>query len=874
MGTDSSRPAGNPVQTIFVTLKQRQESNRTLTCVAYLLASQPVTETTPLRRPVLASLLLVLAAGQTAFAQAPGAQGPGAQQPPAAPGEIRGKVVESKSNEPVARASVSLRIKGNPSILSGAIAAENGTFRLQGLRPGNYTLRTTYIGFAPVVQDVQITPANFVVTLPPIAINRVAVELSAVAVQGEKATVTIEPDRSTYKAKDVAPAAANASEVLDAVPSVAVDADGKVSYRGNENVAVQINGRPTPMRGTQLAAYLKSLPANIIERIEVVPNPSAKYDPEGMAGILNIVLKQNVDLGLSAGLNGAMSEPDRFFGSGNLGYQAGPWSSTTTAGINRDQRQIFGINDRERYNSLKALTGITAQDIDQDAHNAGENFTTSVDYKLTNRDVLSNALTFNHRKGSTDDNNAYDELNASRAVTSSYLRPRDSDAHGWMFDYDLALKRQFEPRKHELSGEVRFNKSDDRDSQLLWFQAIPSGTPAATEIERDANTALAKQLTSQVDYTKTFAPRTKLETGAKNTTRWYDRDYLVEKDSLGTGTFVKSSLSNAFNFDEGVTAAYAVFSQGYGKWDLQAGLRGEHAERNFSLIGSTAYPYKYNSLYPSAVALYNISQTTNAKVSYSRRVRRPGTQELNPFVQYFDVQNAFIGNPALAPEYTDSYDAGFTKQLAHGNFVFSPFYRKTTNIIRVDINATDTIAGREVTTISFKNLATSNSWGADLNGSLRLGPKLNAFGGFNIFKQVTDGGSTSAVGSDAVTWFARANMTSELTKTLVFSLNGFYRAPMNIEKGRFERQTQMGFALRKKIDGDNFSITLRGNDILGTGAFKVRVGDDKIVQITQRNFTSRMYWLGFQYNYGRPPRVRQVQQEQQGGNAFGGTPPA
>jgi ferric enterobactin receptor len=137
------------------------------------------------------------------------------------------------------------------------------------------------------------------------------------------------------------------------VPAVQVDADGKVSLRGNENVAVQINGRPTPMRGTQLASYLKTVPANTIERIEVVPNPSAKYDPEGMAGIINIVLKQNVDLGLSAGANTAMSTPQRFFGSGNLGYQSGAFSSMTTAGFNRDARAIVGINDRERYNAAR-----------------------------------------------------------------------------------------------------------------------------------------------------------------------------------------------------------------------------------------------------------------------------------------------------------------------------------------------------------------------------------------------------------------------------------------------------------------------------------------------------------------------------------------
>lgn len=283
-----------------------------------------------MRRSAIVLGLSVLAGVQNIAAQNPAT--PAQSQGAAAPaGEIRGKVVEAKTETAVARASVALRPKGSATLITGAIAGDNGHFRLQGLRPGVYSLRTTFIGFSPVVQEVTITATEPLVEMGNIAIARVAVELTTVTVAEERAAVTIEPDRNTYRAKDVAPAAGNASEVLDAVPSVQVDGDGKVSLRGNENVAVQINGRPTPMRGTQLAAYLKSLPANIIERIEVVPNPSAKYDPEGMAGILNIVMKQNVDLGLSAGLTTAMSQEDRYNASGNIGYQRGAFSSFTTA---------------------------------------------------------------------------------------------------------------------------------------------------------------------------------------------------------------------------------------------------------------------------------------------------------------------------------------------------------------------------------------------------------------------------------------------------------------------------------------------------------------------------------------------------------------
>ncbi|HTE47767.1 MAG TPA: outer membrane beta-barrel family protein, partial [Gemmatimonadaceae bacterium] len=448
------------------------------------------------------------------------------------------------------------------------------------------------------------------------------------------------------------------------------------------------------------------------------------------------------------------------------------------------------------------------------------------------------------------------------------------NANGVMVDYDVSLKRTFEPRKHELSGELRFNRAHDQDFTTLWRQPSALSSASRLENEQDDNDAITKQFTGQMDYLKAFKPRTKLETGFKSNARWLDRSYLVSKDSLGIGNWTRSSLSNDFEFDETVNAAYGVLSQGAGKFDLQAGLRAEYATRNFSLAApAKSYPYDYASLFPSGVVMYSLNDMTQLKASYSRRIRRPGTQELNPFPSFFDVQNVFIGNPNLSPEYTDAFELGMTKNMSKGMVQLSPFYRRTSNVIRVDINTTDMFEGREVTSISFKNLANSNSWGTDLKGQLRLGSRLTGFAGFNVFKMVTDGGSTSAVGSDAVTWMGRVNGTSEITKTLILQASYFYRAPMNIERGRFDAQQMTNFALRKKLDGDNSSITVRVNDPFNTGVFRVRAGDDKVIQLTERGFGARTVFVAFQYNYGRPPRVRQVQPDQSGQGGVGFPPP-
>ena len=308
-------------------------------------------------RPTLAAALGLLLAAGTLPAQGPARGAP----PPAGNGEVKGTIVDLKSNAPVARASVAVRNRGNPAVVAGALAGPTGAFRVQGLRPGVYF---TFLGFAPKTQEVTITPAAPIADVGTVQLTRVAVALSGVDVVEKQDAVTIEPDRNSYRAKDVAPAATNASEVLEATPAVTVDGDGKVSLRGNENVAIQINGRPAPISGAQLGAYLKSLPAGLLDRVEVVPNPSAKYDPEGMAGIINIVLKQNVDLGISAGLTVGAATKEKYNASGNLGYQVGKITTFSNLGIFSDDRNVIGINDRLRYDAVKSLLSVTEQDID------------------------------------------------------------------------------------------------------------------------------------------------------------------------------------------------------------------------------------------------------------------------------------------------------------------------------------------------------------------------------------------------------------------------------------------------------------------------------------------------------------------------------
>jgi ferric enterobactin receptor len=798
-------------------------------------------------------LLLTLAGSVPAAAQA---RPP--QAPPSGGGEIRGVVVDAESRAPIASATIEV-FNGGAAMVAGAITRNDGSFRIEGQQPGAYRVRVTMIGYASQSLDAMtITPAEPRANFGTIALTRHAIALQSVEVD-VAGQVVIAPDRNIYRARDIASAAATATDVLENVPSVHVDADGKLSLRGNENLVVQINGRSTPIRGAELATYLKQLPASTIERVEVIPNPSARQDPEGMAGILNIVMKQTVDLGRSGDITLAGATSGRLAGSGNFGYQAGAITLFTTYGYSTDERDVSGINHRTRLGSERVPTWFTEQDVEGTSTNSGHNFSVNLENRVNRRDAVFATGMLNVRRNADNSLSAYTELDRDRAPVERYDRTRGTSRQTAMVDGAVGFRSLFKPQQHELSAEIRFNRQDDRDRTTLW--RFPAAGTTGLDGELNDTDALTTQLTAQLDYMRMLGTATKLETGYRGNGRWLDRDYVVLTDEAGSGGWSPSDLSNELRLDEQVHAVYGVVSRDAGRVRLQAGLRAEHAHRDISLGGGQEYPFTYRSLYPSGLASMKLGDRSEAKLSYSRRVRRPGAQELNPFPVFFDTQNVFFGNPSVGPEYTDAIELGLQRSGRYGSVQLSPFYRRTTDVIRIDINTADTVRGREVTSISFRNLATSNSWGTDLNSQLRVSPRLSGMAGLNIFKVVTDGGSESAVSSDAVTWMARLNTSYIVSPATTLQGTYMYRAPMNVERGRFSGMSMLNVSVRQKLAGDRLTATMRMSDPFATSGMRLQVGDDNVLQLTRRAFNSRAIHLSLQATFGQAPRLRQPRPE-------------
>ncbi len=781
-------------------------------------------------------------------------------------GRITGVVVNAGTDQPVAGASVAVRSVNDSTLVGGGFANAEGTFHIEGVGPGRYTVRVRVMGFAPVVRtEVSVTPAGTTVDLGRIELTPVATELASVAVTADRADVIVAPDRTSYTVKDM-PAASGGSavDILRNVPSVEVDGDNKVSLRGNENVVVQINGRLSPMRGEALGNFLAQLPANLVARIEVVPNPSAKNDPEGMAGILNIVLKEKMDLGMSGGLTAGGGSTGQGNASGNLGYQGGPLTLFANYGLMRDSRQISGYIDRAGLQS--GLLPYLEANIGGAQKGISHSLNASADYKLGASNALSSNLIVSDRSPTRTNDNLYDELDTARAVTASYRRLKLMTGDELTLDWTLGYKHVAALPVDGVSTEFRVNRGHDTDHVLLTDQALSTTSGAAEglpALETNLTKERTTQWTLQTDFTQSFSTGTKLETGYKGTLRRLDNDFGVATSSDGGDTYAPDpTRSNAFLYDEGVNAAYGVVSQSVGSFELQGGLRAELVKTGFGLANTGEhFSNNYTSLYPSAIASYALSPTEQVKVSYSKRVTRPDSRQLNPFGWREDALNSFQGNPALRPEYTHAFELGFQQLFTQGTLQVTPFVRHTVNAIRFIRNID--AAGVSVTT--FQNVASNDSYGADLTGSFRS-PRFMGFGGVSLFQQVTDGTNLSTDASNkAFGWNARANATMKVSPTV--DLQGFvmYRAPMNVEFGRVRSMLVTNVALRQKVLGDQGSVTFRLMDPFNMMRMGFVTDDGRFYQTSLRQFGARGAFVSFNWNFGQQPRVDRPRGEGENG---------
>lgn len=816
----------------------------------------------PMKRIGVSLVALLLAALPTVAAAQngppPGARPGGPDGPQQAGGIIRG-TIQDASGKPLPQARIAVWSAADSTLVTGGVARPDGSFQIEGVRPGRYYLRISLIGYTTgTVRDVAIAPATPRADVGAVQLATSAVQLDALEVTTERSAVTTAVDRTVYSTRDL-PAASggNAGDVLRNVPQLEVDADGKLTLRGQENIVVQINGRPAPLSGDALTNFLRQLPAGVIDRVEVIPNPSAKFDPDGMGGIVNIVLKANTDLGLSGGVTVGAATGDKYNASGNLGYQRGPLTLFGSYGLNLDQRTNTGSHWRENHRGDEPQNFFRQISDGENTFNS-HLFNGTAEYRLSEKDVLSTSAMMTLRDGDVGFGHTYTFLDANQDETERFAERNRVGLDFFSTDLALSYKRTMEPQKHELSGEVRWN--DNHDEMSNRFSRFPTlddtGTP--TRLFTTNQDSRNGTWTGQLDYTRSFGS-TKLETGYKGTLREVENDYATLLEENGEPT--PDGGDNSFVFDERVHAVYGLITQDFGKLDVQAGLRAERAETTFDLTTTDeSFDNDYSSLFPSAAVTFQMDDSRQLRASYSKRIQRPDTRLLNPFPFSEDPFNRFLGNPFLKPEYTHSFELGYQHSLPFGSLNVTPYYRRTEDAVR----RVRSVGEDNVATTTFLNLATAEQLGADVTGQLRLGEKLSGFVALSGYQTKSEGGEGAEnVGVDAFGWNARASLTYKVNPRLDVQLFQMYRAPLEVEQGRISAFNITNLSVRQKLLGDKASLTVRLNDPFNTMRFQLESEDADHFQTTRRRFDSRGLFVSFNYTFGQAPRIRPRPQQQQ-----------
>ncbi|MDB4888371.1 MAG: TonB-dependent receptor, partial [Gemmatimonadetes bacterium] len=772
-------------------------------------------------------------------------------------GVIRGRLADSASGAPIATGSVTIRHTTDTAVVAVAHPQADGAFRIDGLAPGSYALNVRVLGFAPLRRaGIAITAAASSVDVGILKLSMVATKLESENVVAERAEIVVAPDRTSYSTKNMTAAAGGtAVDILKNIPLVEVDASNKVSLRGNDGVIIQINGRPSPLKGDQLAAFLAQLPATAVKTVEVATNPSAKDDPEGNAGIINIVLNQEAEMGLSGGVSVGTSTTGMVNLNGNIGQQKGKLTVYFSSGLYRDRRGMTGTISRENLSVPTPAFVETSISGKQRPFSGQGNF--RAEYRFSDISSLTlDSYGWGGRYGG-DNTSFFSDLDASREVIGMFNQYTSNLQTNKGGEADLTFRRQGKPTDPLLTAEIdawswaSVGNQDITGDLLQPDASITSASPA----ERDHTIQHGEGIFSKMDYTRPFSVLTKLETGYKAVGRRTKNDFNAALLDPGSGAFVdQPGRANAFDFEEGIAGVYGLLSQRFGKFQLQGGTRVELAAQRFTVRPlNQDYDHKYSTLYPSSVLSYNFSDMRTAKLSYSRRVERPNPWRLSPIEYRQDARSIFRGNPNLTAEYTDAFEASLQDAHSWGSAGLTSYVRRTAHAVR-NIQFVDS-TGMSVST--FDNVASTKTIGTDLNLNVHGGPvTLNASG--SAYHYSSDASNLSpALSASDIVWSTRLNSTYKVSPKLDGQAFVNYRAPYRTEGGSQLANVNMNFSMRYKPWGDQGgAVSLRVSDPFGLSKYGYRTANGTVVEFAQRYFQQRALFLTVSRNFGQELKLK------------------
>lgn len=798
-------------------------------------------------------------------------QGQEASDSDNAPTVVRGTVVDAETNDPVESATVALwTSRGDSSLVTGTITQEDGSFRLEHGEAGEYYVRISFVGYQTKrMTDVTVGQGNQEVDLGEITLAESTAEMEAVEISAEREYMQVEADKTVYSPQNQpVTAGGSARNVLEEIPSVDVSMEGDISLRGSQNVAIYLNGKPAPMSGQALTSFLEGLSAGDIERVEVIPNPSVRYKPEGTSGIINIVLAEDEDRGWGGSVSASASTDSDYDGSGNVNYGNGPWNIFSNYSLRYDEDQDSG--SRFRINRMADPLNYLSQESSEEEQDLDHTFNTTVDYQVNDLSNVSFRTMLSRRGSEEEELMSYARRGPDSSMTDRYERNSLSNRSDFGMDYRFDFERIVEPNQNELTAQVDYERDwESNDDRYLQQNLTLNGGDVIDqrpeEEQRVDENEVEQEASAEIDYIRPLWSDTKLEAGYEADFEHLDSEYYSESRRENGNFTPDTDLNNRFNYIEWMHSVYGILNGSVGDFSAQVGGRLERAKTTFDqeTLGET-FENSYFSFFPSVHLSYEATQSNTINVSYSKRVRRPSSWQMNPYSDYEDPTFRRVGNPYLTPEYTHSFEAGYKRLGERYTISLSPYFRHTVD----EISWHEEITEDGVSILTFENFATENSYGIELVSSLTLGDWLKANGSFNAFKRVTDATNVqSTLSNNALGYQARLRFTATIVEGLNFQFSQYYRSGHDIPGGHIGASTRSNIALQQDLMGEKASLSLRASDLLGEDAFHIQRDTERFYQESTRHRDPRSVELNFRYNFGQQNNDRR---RDRGGGEGGG----
>ena len=779
---------------------------------------------------------------------------------------ITGKIIEKTSRLPLEYATITFKNNKNPKLIFGGITDNKGDYSIEVV-PGVYDITLEFISFKPtIIGQKQLTQAT---NLGTISLEEDATQLNEVVVRAEKTTVEIKLDKKVYNVgQDMIVKGGTASDVLDNVPSVTVDADGNVALRGNDNVKILIDGRPS--NAINIADALRTISADALDKIEVITNPSARYDAEGGGGIINILLKKGKNQGINGTIIGTVGNPRNYGLVSNVNFKSEQFNLFSTLGYNDSQAPGKSKTDTDYLNPDGTIQKTINERSTRERSRKGFNYTVGMDWYLDKTLTWTNS--FNYRKNNGSNPEDLFLYNNFPNPADDFVRNRYNDQFTTTHEYEFATNftKKFKKDGHKLTIDGSFSNDIDNDSSIITDFVVGQEITATKESTKNFQTQ--KRNLFQTDYVLPLGKNSQFEAGYKGDFNELLTDYNVGNID-GSGNYIPNlNFTNKLDYKERINALYAQFGSKISKFSYLLGLRYEDSNIDINLLTTNDFNNKkYHNFFPSAFLTYQLKENSTISLNYSKRISRPRSRFINPFSNYSSNVNIFQGNPDINPSLTDAYDIGYMNKWNKVTFSASMYFNRTNDVFQFIKRPNGEYVNAVVNGVAIVtpvilstpiNLAREDRFGFEFNVNYTPYKWWKLNGNFNFFQSKTTGDysytleNTGEVINEnfdntAASWFTKVSSKITLPYKIDWQTNATYNAPQNNAQGKSLGVLSANLAFSKDVLKDKATISLNVNDVFNS---RKRINETHLASLnsySEQQRSVRQINLSFTYRFNK-----------------------